>query len=293
MEPSDSLDLLFREAVAAIDRGDLPKLEGLLAAHPELVSRRLAAPGEWLRGQVGGALDGFFHEPYLLWFVAEDPVRNGKLPENIAAVARAIVAAARRHAADSFQEQIDTALQLTSWSWIARECGVQIALMDVLLDAGASPHGNPDAAIVNGNFEAAEHLLARGAALTLGAALCLGHTEDLPRLTQAASDRERQYALVLAALKGKADGVRWMLQHGGRCEPPERHAVRARHPAPPCRLLRISRHGPGAREAGASVRAQDSAWKSTPLGWAENYLEDDKRKEGRQYAEIAAYLRTK
>ena len=293
MEPSDSLDLLFREAVAAIDRGDLPKLEGLLASHPELVSRRLAAPGEWLRGQVGGALDGFFHEPYLLWFVAEDPVRNGKLPENIAAVARAIVAAARRHAADSFQEQIDTALQLTSWSWIARECGVQIALMDVLLDAGASPHGNPDAAIVNGNFEAAEHLLARGAALTLGAALCLGHTEDLPRLTQAASDRERQYALVLAALKGKADGVRWMLQHGADANRPSdmlyAHGTPLHHAVSSGSLDTVQ----ALVKAGASVRTQDSAWKSTPLGWAEHNLEDDQRKEGRQYAEIAAYLRTK
>jgi peptide-methionine (S)-S-oxide reductase len=46
------------------------------------VRDRLESPGAWLRDKVGGALDGFFRQPYLLWFVAEDPVRNGKLPGN-------------------------------------------------------------------------------------------------------------------------------------------------------------------------------------------------------------------
>ena len=81
------LDPLFRDAVAAIDAGDLPGLERLLAAHPALVVERLDDPGAWLRAQVGDALDGFFQRPYLLWFVAEDPVRNGRLPGNIAQAA--------------------------------------------------------------------------------------------------------------------------------------------------------------------------------------------------------------
>jgi peptide-methionine (S)-S-oxide reductase len=36
---------------------------------------------------------------------------------------------------------VDYALRLVRWSWIARECGVQIELIDVLLEAGASPDG--------------------------------------------------------------------------------------------------------------------------------------------------------
>ena len=87
--------------------------------------------------------------------MAEDPVRRGALPANIAVIARLIIDAARREAA-SLQEQLDYTLRLVSWSWIARQCGVQIALIDVLLDAGASPDGNPNAALVNGNFEAAD-----------------------------------------------------------------------------------------------------------------------------------------
>ena len=61
-----------------------------MAEHPQLVHDRLKAPGAWLRDKLGGALNGFFKKPYLLWFVAEDPVRNGKLPGNIAQVTRAI-----------------------------------------------------------------------------------------------------------------------------------------------------------------------------------------------------------
>jgi Protein of unknown function (DUF3303) len=90
------LDSLFRDAVAAIDAGDVPTLERLLAEHPELLSDRLGAPGAWLRDKVGDALDGFFERPYLLWFVAEDPVRNRKLPANIAQVAQAMIRAAER-----------------------------------------------------------------------------------------------------------------------------------------------------------------------------------------------------
>jgi hypothetical protein len=72
-----SLEADFREAVSAIDTGDVAKLERLLAEKPALVRERLASPGAWLRDKVGGVLDGFFQRPYLLWFVAEDPVRNG------------------------------------------------------------------------------------------------------------------------------------------------------------------------------------------------------------------------
>jgi hypothetical protein len=132
---------LFRDAVSAIDAGDLPAVERLLAENPELVRERLTSPGAWLRDKVGDALDGFFREPYLLWFVAEDPVRNGKLPTNIAAIAGAIIRAAERERVASLPEQIAYALRLVCWSWISRECGVQIQLIDVLLDAGASPDG--------------------------------------------------------------------------------------------------------------------------------------------------------
>jgi len=73
---SPSLDAHFRDAVAAIDAGDVETLNRLLTEHPALPGERLESPGAWLRDTVGDALDGFFKRPYLLWFVAEDPVRK-------------------------------------------------------------------------------------------------------------------------------------------------------------------------------------------------------------------------
>ena len=125
LDEATMLQTRFREAVAAIDAGDIPKLERLIAATPRLVQERFASSDDsWLRDKIGQALDGFFKRPYLLWFVAEDPVRNGTLPANIPAVAQTIIEAARRESARTVQEQLDYALSLVSWSWIARQCGV-------------------------------------------------------------------------------------------------------------------------------------------------------------------------
>ena len=142
-------DPLFRDAVAAGDRGDVSAVERLLAAHPRLVRERVD----------GG--EGYFRDPYLLWFVAENPARNGTLPASIARVTRAIVRAAARQAADSLREQLDYALALVGSGRVARECGVQRDLIDVLLDAGAEPAGALVAALAHRELAAAEQLLGR------------------------------------------------------------------------------------------------------------------------------------
>lgn len=280
---SDELDALFREAVSAIDAGDCVALEALLASHPELVRERLESPGPWLREQVGDALDGFFRRPWLLWFVAEDPVRSGRLPDNIAAIARAILDAARREGVESLQEQLDTALRLVSWSWIARECGVQIELIDVLADAGAALDGNPDNALVNGNRQAAAHLVERGSRLTLGTALCLERWEDIRPLVEHATDREKQFALVLAALNGKAEALRRILPLGVELNAPSpdlfSHATALHHAvwSGSLEAVRVL------VDAGADLGARDEIWLGTPLNWAEHSEND----------EIATYLRGK
>jgi peptide-methionine (S)-S-oxide reductase len=78
-----------------------------------------------LRDQVGEALDRFFARPYLLWFVAEDPVRNGKLPGDIVEVTRVILDAIRREVPETRPEQLNHPLRLVCWSWIAWDCGSQ------------------------------------------------------------------------------------------------------------------------------------------------------------------------
>jgi predicted kinase len=82
MDDAGMLDSLFHAAVLAIDAGDVVALERLLADHPRLARNRLTAPGPWLRNKIGGALDGFFKDPYLLWFVAEDAPVHGRLPKS-------------------------------------------------------------------------------------------------------------------------------------------------------------------------------------------------------------------
>jgi hypothetical protein len=292
--PAD-IDGLFQKAVSAIDPGNVTVLEQLLAAHPELVRERLDAPGAWLREKVGGALDGFFQRPYLLWFVAEDPVRNGKLPRNIAQIASTIIRTAERARVDSLQEQLDYALRLVCWSWIARQCDVQIELIDVLIDAGASlaGGGHTDAAIYNGNFEAAEHLLKRGAPVTLSTALCLGRWADVERLARTTTLGEKQDAFVLAALKGKAEALRRMLALG--MEPTtvsaqtQSHGTALHHAVWSGSLDAVKI----LVEAGADLNRRDTAYDATPLGWAEYALQGQKEESEKQYREIATYLREK
>lgn len=286
-----SLDTHFRNAVSAIDAGDVVTLQRLITANPALVRERLASPGAWLCDAVGAAVDGFFQRPYLLWFVAEDPVRNGKLPANIAAVARVIIDAARREAASTLQEQLDYALTLVSWSWIARQSGVQIDLIDALVDAGAVTDGNPNNALVNGNFAAADHLIKSGAKVTLAAALCLGR-DEFDSLLTTASEHQKQFSFVLSALNGKADALRRMIRAGVDLNAPSAdlysHGTPLHHAVSSGSLEAVE----VLVEAGAELGTKDSVWGGTPLGWAEYYLSEEQGDHrGKQYAEIAAYLR--
>ena len=294
MHAPDLTDRLFHEAVTAIDAGDVPTVDRLMAEHPRLARDRLDAPGAWLRDKVGGALDGFFRKPFLLWFVAEDPVRNGTLPGNIADVTRAIIRAAQRDEVPNLQEQLDYALRLVSWSTVAAKDGVQLALIDVLVDAGASLDGNPDNALVNGNVAAAEHLVTRGATITLATALCLGRWTDVTRLAPTVNASEKQFAFVLAALNGKADALRRMIDVGIDVNRPSAnlysHGTPLHHAVCSGSLDAVT----VLVDAGATLSTRDTAWNGTPLGWAEYYHAQHERGErGKRYAEIATYLRAK
>jgi Ankyrin repeats (3 copies) len=284
-------DELFRQAVGLIGSGDVPALERLLADHPQLAQERLTAPGPWLRDKIGRALDGFFKDPYLLWFVAEDVPVFGRMPANIASVARAILRAAR--GAPNWQDQLDSTLRLVAWSGVAARCGVQIELLDVLIDAGASVDGGPNNALVNGHVAAAEHLVARGAELSLASAVCLGRWDDARRLNETASPSEKQFALVQAALIGQAEAVTWMLAAGADVNRPSAdlyaHGTPLHHAVCSGSLATVR----ALVEAGANVHAPDKAWNGTPLGWAEHYLEERKDAESQaRYGAIAEYLRT-
>jgi peptide-methionine (S)-S-oxide reductase len=291
MDPN-KLDQLFYEAVALIDAGDLGRLESFLTTNPIVAQERLAEPGPWLCDKFGGKLPGFFQRPYLLWFVAEDPVRAGRLPKNIEQMAHAIIESVRREKSANLQEQLDYALRLVSWSTVARKCGVQIKLIDVLADAGASLAGHPDNALVNGNIAAAEHLVRRGSSLTLATALCLGRWADVQSLAVSAGGPEQQFALVLAALNGKAEALRQMIRLGVDINAPSQdlysHGTPLHHAVCSGSIEAVQ----ALVEAGANLHAPDTAWHGTPLGWALHYVEEKKQAEERAcYEKIATYLR--
>ena len=285
------LDALFQKAVTAIDAGDVATLEQLLAEHPRLVRERLTSPGEWVRAQIGGALDGFFRHPYLLWFVTEDAVRTGRLSPNVAHVARTIIQAARRARVSDLQHQLDSTLIFTVCSPIGREDGRQLELLDVLIDEGASMDGGPVQALICYNAGAATRLLARGATLTLPAALCLERWDDVKRLGPQASAYDKQVALGLAALNGKSEALAKLIPLGVSLDAFTSgfysHATPLHHAVWSGSLDAVK----VLVEAGARLTTRDRAEDATPLGWAEYAASERTGPKAEQYSAIAAYLR--
>lgn len=292
MNDAENIDALFREAVAAIDAGDVVALERLLVQHPRLVRDRLESPGGWLRSQIGEALDGFFKHPYLLWFVTEDAVRTGKLSRNVAAIARVIIHAARCAGVKDLQKQLDSTLHFAVCSPIGREDGLQLELLDVLIDAGASTDGAPVQALICHNVAAAEHLLKRGAKLTLPVAVCLERWDDIGRLAREANATDKQVALGLAALNGRSGGLAKLLPLGvdlnAFTSEFYTHATALHHAVWSGSLEAVK----VLVEAGANLTTKDKVHHATPLGWAEYAgTLPEARTRGKCYSEIAAYLR--
>ena len=277
---NSEVDSLFREAVSYIDAGQLDELQRLLETNPQLVRARLESVGNWLRDLVDGALEGYFEQPYLLWFVAENPIRHEKLPSNIGEITRAIIASAQREKVSSLPEQLDYTLGLVVTGRVPREAGVQLQLMDVLIDAGANP-GAAHGALSARNLQAAAHLVDRGGELTLATAICLDRHEDVARFVQHATAQDKQVALVAAALNGKAEALATLLKLGVDLDAYSTeihpHATALHHAVFSGSLdaVRVL------VEAGAKLDTKDKIYKGTPFGWAEH--------EGQR--EIAGYLR--
>jgi Ankyrin repeats (3 copies) len=224
--------------------------------------------------------------------VTEDAVRTGQLPVNVAEVAYGILQAARRAGVTDLQQQLDSTLHFTVCSPIGREDGRQLELLDVLIDAGASTDGGPVQALICYNLGAAQHLLKQGAKLTLPAAVCLERWDDVGRLARDASATDKQVALGLAALNGKAEALARLLPLGVDLNAFTSgfytHATPLHHAVWSGSLDAVK----VLVEAGANLTTKDRVEHATPLGWAE-YAETlpGTAARGKQYTEIAAYLR--
>ncbi|HKZ79210.1 MAG TPA: ankyrin repeat domain-containing protein [Pyrinomonadaceae bacterium] len=269
-------------AIAAIAAGDVNALESVIAAHPELVHSPLDFSE--LRALLGASLfeEGYFRQPYLLWFVAENPVRTGQLPKNIAQVTQAIIEGAKRAHVETLQHQIDYTLSLVCSGRVSRECGVQRKLIDVLVNAGADVDGTLVPALAHCELAAAEHLLERGATLTLLAAVCTGRMDDARRLGPLASSEARQLALAGAALYGKTEALTMLIDLGADVNAFCPHGF---HPHATVLHNAVSSGSLDAVtvlvEAGADIRKRDRLYQGPPLGWAIYG----------KHAEIVAYIR--
>ena len=247
-------DADFRRAVDLLDEGDATGLRAHLKMHPELATQRVLFEG-----------GNYFRNPTLLEFIAETPLRHGKPPKNVAEVAKIILDAGAPKPA------LNETIGLVATGRVARECGVQVALIDLLCEYGADPNGAAQAAAAHNEFEAVDALLARGARMTLPIAAALGRVEDFRSLLPEADERERHLALAFASQFGHAEIVRLLLDAGENPDgfnPPGSHSH-----STPLHQAALAGHFDVVRllvERGARLDIKDVLWHGTPRGWAEH-----------------------
>jgi hypothetical protein len=258
-------DPIFRRAVELLDAGEVTLLRDYLRRHPDLTRRRVVFEG-----------GNYFRNPSLLEFVAENPVRNGRLPNNIVEITKAILETGVE------QSALNETLMLVATGRVPRESGVQIALIDLLCDSGADPNKAAESAALNGELEALHALIRGGARITLPLAAALGRIDDFRRLLPAADARERHLAMALASQFGHLEIVRSLLDAG---EDPNRfNPIGGHSHSTPLHQAASSGYTEMARllvERGARLDIKDILWQGTPADWA--------RHAGRP--EIEEYLR--
>ena len=256
-------DPRFRQAVDLIDAGDADALRQHLDRHPDLLTARAEEDGTY-----AGA---YFRRPFLLWFIAENPIRNGRLPRNIVEVADTIIDAAGRHGVADLREPLTYTLMLVCSGCVARECGVQAAPAAALVEAGADPDAVMPAALAHQEPDAARTLMELGAALDLTAAAALGDRARIEALFDAADEPQRHRALALAATNGRAAAVAWLVDRG---VDPNRHNPEGCHPhATPLHIAVANGHADVVDTLlarGADLTIRDGRWQGTPLEWADH-----------------------
>jgi len=271
--PSDRLDLphheriedpAFRMAVDLIDAGDIAGLRAHLQLHPKLTHQHIVFEGM-----------NYFENPSLLEFIAENPIRLNRMPDNIVAVTEVIL----ESGVD--QTALDVTLALVATGSVPQASGKQEQLIDLLCDWGANPDGAIHAAVLHGSVAAVQLLIRRGARVTLAVA-ALGSDENFRNMLPASDTAERHLALAVAAQYCRVEIVRILLETG---EDPNRYNPVGGHSH--CTPLHQAA-GYGTLELvqllleyGARPDIKDLLWRGTPAGWA-NHV-------GR--TEIEAYLR--
>jgi len=162
----------FESAVNATVGGDVAALEELLRGHPGLIQARSARR----------------HRATLLHYASANGVEahRQRTPRNVLQIVECLLTAGADVDAPHCptpRRRAGTALGLVATSLPTARAGVQIPLMQTLLDAGAAVDGVPGgwqpllAALANACPEAADLLARHGARMTLAAAAGLGRCD--------------------------------------------------------------------------------------------------------------------
>jgi len=243
----------FRAAVAAIHAGDAAGLARLLDARPSLLTEPAIEPDLGPRG--------YFSDPMLFWFVANNPTLIPRPPANIVEIAELMIARGVR------QEDLDYALELVMTDGMMPR-PMQMDLVRALHAAGAVA---TDKAVLmtlgHGQRAPIAWLVEHGLALTPAAAAGLGRIDALPGLLARAPPEEKQEALAAAVINRESEAVRLALEAG----------------ADPSRLMPVHAHSTPLHQAalhedletmrllvshGARLDIRDTLWRATPLMWA-------------------------
>lgn len=246
-------DPLFAEAVAAIQHGDEARLAELLDANPYLLRERAIEPDFGARG--------YFSDPKLFWFVANNPTLVPQSPANIVSVTRLMIA---RGIA---QDDLDYALGLVMTNG-QMPAGTQIDMVRALTEAGA--RADEEGLLMSlGHRQTAPvaWLVDHGLALGAAAAAGLGRVEALPALLAAALPKQVRDALAMAVINGEREAARLCLEAGAD---PNAFMPCHSHSTP---LHQAAINGDIGMMAllvagGARTDIADTLWHGTPLGWA-------------------------
>jgi hypothetical protein len=242
----------FRRAVELIDAGEERLLAELLEQHPELVHQRVELEGA-----------NWFGNPSLLEFVAENPVRHGKLPDNILAITSIILDA------KPDQASRDATLVLVATGSVVHQQGVQLDMIELLCKHGASPDSALHQAALHEELDALRTLIRLGGTVDLPVAAALGLSEQFDALLGAADPQARHLAFALAAQFGHVAELSRLLEAG---EDPNRYNPVGGHSHATALHQAV---GHGHQEVvrlliahGARVDIKDVMWGATPAGWA-------------------------
>lgn len=261
----------FEWAVEAVIEGDLAALQSLLRSNPELVRARSMRVSH---------NDPPVHRATLLHYIAANGTERQKTPPNAVEIAKALLEAGAEvdALADMYGGHYATMSMLVS-SCHPAKAGVQVALVDTLVDFGAAVEargsdkwGSPlMTALVFGYRDAAEALVRRGARVeNIAAASGLGRLAEVERLLPAANPESRHRALALSAQHGHVEIVRLLLDAG---EDPSRYNPDGNHShGTPLHHSAGAGHEAVVRllvERGARLDIKDTIYQATPLGWAE------------------------